>query len=229
MSEAALPLNDRGLAYGDGVFETVLVRDGTPLLWDAHLARLTRGCERLGFPAPQRDELDPLPARAPAGLSVLKLIVTRGSGGRGYMAPADPEPRLLVQHLPFAPAESRWREGVRVRHCALRLGIQPRLAGLKHLNRLENVLARDEWSDPDIAEGLLCDSEGRIIEATCMNLFWNVTGAWKPRGSIAAASPAPCVRRCSTSTRSPKSRPCRRALSRPRRCGLATLCKACGR
>tara|TARA_B100000700_G_scaffold20246_2_gene19740 strand:- start:7838 stop:8641 length:804 start_codon:yes stop_codon:yes gene_type:complete len=176
MSEAALPLNDRGLAYGDGVFETVLVRDGTPLLWDAHLARLTRGCERLGFPAPQRDELDPLPARAPAGLSVLKLIVTRGSGGRGYMAPADPEPRLLVQHLPFAPAESRWREGVRVRHCALRLGIQPRLAGLKHLNRLENVLARDEWSDPDIAEGLLCDSEGRIIEATCMNLFWQRNG-----------------------------------------------------
>ena len=57
MSEAVLPLNDRGLAYGDGVFETVLVRDGTPLLWDAHLARLTRGCERLGFPAPQRAEM----------------------------------------------------------------------------------------------------------------------------------------------------------------------------
>ncbi|WP_136255402.1 aminodeoxychorismate lyase [Onishia niordana] len=176
MSEAALPLDDRGLAYGDGVFETVLVRDGCPVLWEEHLARLARGCSQLGFPPPCRDELDALPGKAPAGLSVLKLIVTRGSGGRGYLAPTDPAPRLLVQHLPFAPAETRWHEGVRVRFCALRLGIQPLLAGLKHLNRLENVLARKEWSDAAVAEGLLCDSDDHLIEATCMNLFWQRNG-----------------------------------------------------
>ncbi|MCK2182675.1 aminodeoxychorismate lyase [Halomonas getboli] len=174
----SVPFDDRGLAYGDGLFETVLVRDGEPLLWAEHLARLARGAETLGIPMPDRATLDALPARAGEGLAVLKLMLTRGSGGRGYLAPDDPAPRLRWQVAPFAPAESRWKEGVRVRHCRLRLGIQPALAGLKHLNRLENVLARAEWSDPEVAEGLLGDAEGRLVEATCMNLFWWQDGAW---------------------------------------------------
>lgn len=172
MHDAAVPFDDRGLAYGDGLFETVLVRDGRPQLWEEHLARLTRGCERLAMACPPRATLDALPPQAGGGLHVLKLIVTRGSGGRGYLPPEQAETRLRWRTMPFAPREDRWREGVRVRLCDLRLGIQPRLAGLKHLNRLENVLARQEWRDEDIAEGLLCDSEGRLVEATCMNLFW---------------------------------------------------------
>ncbi|MEC9482716.1 MAG: aminotransferase class IV, partial [Halomonas sp.] len=106
------------------------------------------------------------------GLHVLKLILTRGSGGRGYCAPATSEPRLLWKSAPFSPHPRRWQEGVQVRLCELRLGIQPRLAGLKHLNRLENVLARQEWDDDRIAEGLLCDTEDRLVETTSMNLFW---------------------------------------------------------
>ncbi|WP_431023647.1 aminodeoxychorismate lyase [Halomonas sp. H5] len=172
-AQAPLPLDDRGLAYGDGLFETVLVRDGRPLLWEAHLARLARGCERLGFAMPEG--LEALPAQAGVGLKVLKLIVTRGGGGRGYLAPETPSPRLRWQLSDFVPRPERW-SGVRARHCALRLGIQPALAGLKHLNRLENVLARGEWSDPAIAEGLLCDSDGRLVEATCMNLVWRRGG-----------------------------------------------------
>lgn len=171
-----VPFDDRGLAYGDGVFETVLVRNGVPVLWDYHRARLARGAEVLGFPAPRQADLERPLAKAPKGLAVLKLVVTRGSGGRGYLAPDPPEPRLRWQLSPFAPAPSRWWEGVRVRHCRLRLGIQPVLAGIKHLNRLENVLARREWQDPDTAEGLLCDSEGRLVEATGMNLFWQREG-----------------------------------------------------
>ncbi|GAB2782686.1 aminodeoxychorismate lyase [Halomonas shantousis] len=172
MRAEPLPFDDRGLAYGDGLFETVLVRDGRPQLWEAHLARLFRGCRRLGLPLPEREWLDALPAQAGSGLQVLKLIVTRGSGGRGYLPPESPVPRLRWQAMPFAPAESRWYHGVRVRHCQLRLGIQPRLAGIKHLNRLENVLARQEWDDSGVAEGLLCDSEGHLIEAVSMNLLW---------------------------------------------------------
>lgn len=178
MSEAAAgwPLDDRGVAYGDGLFETILVRDGRPRLWDEHLARLARGCHALGIPMPAEHELAAPLAEAGEGLAVLKLTLTRGSGGRGYRLPVHTAPRLRWQLLPFAPQESRWEEGVRLRYCRLRLGIQPLLAGLKHLNRLENVLARAEWSDDAIAEGLLCDSEGRLVEATAMNLFWQREG-----------------------------------------------------
>lgn len=170
------PLDDRGPAYGDGLFETVLLRDGEPRLWAEHLARLTRGCRVLGIPLPTLAELERPLGEAGEGLAVLKLILTRGSGGRGYLPPAEPEPRLRWQLLPFSPAAERWEAGVRVRHCRLRLGLQPALAGLKHLNRLENVLARAEWSDADTAEGLLCDSEGCLVEATGMNLFWRRDG-----------------------------------------------------
>jgi len=179
MAEAAKsdwPLEDRGVAYGDGLFETVLVRDGTPLLWEQHLARLGRGCRVLGIPLPAREHLEAPLVEAGEGLSVLKLILSRGSGGRGYAPPDTPEPQLRWRLGPFAPSAQHWQQGVRVRHCRLRLGIQPMLAGLKHLNRLENVLARAEWTDADTAEGLLCDSEGRLVEATCMNLFWQRDG-----------------------------------------------------
>lgn len=177
--DAPLPVDDRGLAYGDGLFETVLIRDGEPCLWDRHMARLARGCRRLGIPVPSRESLDRLPGQAGPGLVVLKLIVTRGSGGRGYVPPAVTEPRLRWQFLPFAPIERHWRDGVRVRHCSLRLSEQPLLAGLKHLNRLENVLARREWSEPDVVEGLLSDRAGRLIEATAMNVFWCRQGRWE--------------------------------------------------
>lgn len=170
------PLDDRGVAYGDGLFETVLLRDAEPQLWDAHLARLAKGCEVLAIPLPARDALERPLAAAGQGLQILKLTLTRGSGGRGYQPPGTPEPRLRWRLSPFAPISEHWTSGVRIRHCALRLGIQPALAGLKHLNRLENVLARAEWSAPDVAEGVLCDAEGRLVEATCMNLFWRRHG-----------------------------------------------------
>ncbi|MCE8020057.1 aminodeoxychorismate lyase [Halomonas sp. MCCC 1A11036] len=175
-AEPWVPADDRGVAYGDGLFETVLVRDGEPLLWPQHMARLGRGCRRLGIPMPAAAELDGLPALAGSGLRVLKLILTRGSGGRGYLPPSVAKPRLLWQAFDFAPRPQCWQLGVRVRHCRLQLSIQPLLAGLKHLNRLENVLARSEWDDPDVAEGVLCDTQGHLVEATCMNLFWQRRG-----------------------------------------------------
>lgn len=182
MKGSAVPFDDRGLAYGDGLFETVLVRDGKPQLWPEHMARLAEGCRRLDIACPQRSVLDALPAQADKGLSVLKLIVTRGSGGRGYRPPDKNEPRLRWQIRPFSPNSDHWRNGVGVRLCELRLAIQPRLAGIKHLNRLENVLARQEWQDSRIAEGLLCDLEGHLVEATSMNLFWQRHGCLETPG-----------------------------------------------
>ncbi len=177
MTQPQVPFDDRGLAYGDGVFETVLLREGKPVLWSYHLARLRRGCQRLGIPVPCQEALYATwQGIAETPLEVLKLIVTRGSGGRGYALPESPMPRLLSRRTPFVPATARWQKGVTVRLCRLRLGHQPALAGIKHLNRLENVLARGEWQSADIAEGLLADMHGELVEATSMNVFWQRQG-----------------------------------------------------
>lgn len=177
MSMPQVPFDDRGLAYGDGVFETVLLRDGTPVLWDYHYARLVKGCQRLNIPLPPLEQLSAAwQSPATSELEVLKLILTRGSGGRGYAPPDVISPRLMSRRVPFAVNAQRWYQGVSVRICSLRLGHQPLLAGIKHLNRLENVLARQEWDDHAIAEGLLADADGWLVEATSMNVFWQRNG-----------------------------------------------------
>lgn len=178
------PFDDRGLAYGDGVFETVLVRQGRPVLWAEHKARLATGCQRLGFAPPVEASLDRLCESLPQeGVHVLKIIVTRGSGGRGYLPPNTPTPRLAAQVRPFSPNTAYADHGVTVRLCHLQLAEQPCLAGIKHLNRLENVLARQEWQDARYAEGLLCDAAGRVVEATAMNVFWFAQGQWYTPGT----------------------------------------------
>ncbi|CDG55728.1 MULTISPECIES: aminodeoxychorismate lyase [Halomonadaceae] len=175
--DQSVQFDDRGLAYGDGLFETVLLRAGKPMLWRYHKERLAQGCHRLGLPLPCQEALDATWQGDPtAEFEVLKLILTRGSGGRGYAQPDQITPRLLSRRTPFQPSVKRWQEGVTVRLCDLRLARQPRLAGIKHLNRLENVLARQEWVDATIAEGLLADSEGLVVEATSMNVFWQQAG-----------------------------------------------------
>lgn len=165
---------DRGLAYGDGVFETMLCEAGEPVWWEAHMARLRRGCEVLDIRCPEPELLRDEAARVASGVArgVLKLTVTRGVSSRGYAAPADLRPTRIVSMSPWTGlAAAQAEHGVRVRWCDTTWAVQPRLAGIKHLNRLEQVLARREWSDPEIAEGLACDSEGRVVSATAANLF----------------------------------------------------------
>ncbi|HKK04931.1 MAG TPA: aminodeoxychorismate lyase [Gammaproteobacteria bacterium] len=169
-----VPATDRGLHYGDGLFETIAVLDGQPVLWPEHHARLVDGCARLGLPAPAADILEAEIGALSRGhaRAVVKVVVTRGSGGRGYAPPPEPVPMRLVARYPWPEYPTEWLEqGVRVRTCRTRLGCNPALAGIKHLNRLEHVLARAEWDDPDIAEGLMCDSAGNVIEGTMSNVF----------------------------------------------------------
>lgn len=169
-----LPVSDRGLSYGDGLFETLALADGGPCLWERHLERLDAGCCRLGIAAPDPGLLRLETAQAIAGRSdgVLKIILTRGSGGRGYRPDPAATPRRILQWFPAPEYPRSWSvEGVRARFCSTSLGRNPRLAGIKHLNRLEQVLARAEWADPAIAEGLMLDSEGLVIEGTMSNLF----------------------------------------------------------
>jgi 4-amino-4-deoxychorismate lyase len=165
---------DRGLAYGDGVFRTLRARAGAVELWRQHFGKLRRDCARLRIECPAesmlRAEVDELVTGERD--CVVKIIVTRGPGGRGYAAPREAAPTRIVATFPPPPQRpDSDKEGVRVRWCETRLAHQPALAGVKHLNRLENVLARAEWDDPDIAEGLMCDASERVVEGTMTNVF----------------------------------------------------------
>jgi 4-amino-4-deoxychorismate lyase len=176
-----LPVSDRGLQYGDGLFETIEINDCRPVFFDLHLKRLEAGCLRLGLPFPSpgllAEEAGTLCRESPAQ-AVLKIIVTAGSGGRGYRRPEAIETARILSLHPFPDYPATFgTEGIRARICAIRLGINPALAGLKHLNRLEQVLARAEWSDPAIQEGLMLDSAGHLIEGTMSNLFYVRNGA----------------------------------------------------
>lgn len=165
---------DRGLHYGDGLFETLAVKGGKPLRWERHLLRLMQGCDRLGIPFPDVSDLTVEALRLCNGQqqAVLKVMVTRGAGGRGYRKPAQPEPTRLLARYPWPDyPQSHWQDGVRVRLCETRLGSNPALAGMKHLNRLEQVLARAEWDNDAIVEGLMFDSDDNVIEGTMSNLF----------------------------------------------------------
>jgi 4-amino-4-deoxychorismate lyase len=169
----ALSLKDRGLAYGDGLFETIAVRNGQALLLDRHLARLAEGCLRLKIAAdPDLIHREVLAYAAAMGEGVLKLILTRGDGLRGYAPDPSASPRRILQGNPAAAYPvGNADEGVRLFPCTTRLSRQPLLAGLKHLNRLEQVIARSEWQDTDHAEGLMLDLAGRVIEGVFSNLF----------------------------------------------------------
>jgi 4-amino-4-deoxychorismate lyase len=166
---------DRGLQYGDGVFETMRIRRGRIRLLEHHLDRLMSGCTRLGIAAPAVRELRRELGAAAEGRreGVLKLIVTRGvSRLRGYRPAGDERcTRILTRH-PLPPgAISSEGTPVRVRVCATQIGLSPSLAGLKTLNRLESVLARGEWRDARIWEGLMQDVDENIVCGTMSNLF----------------------------------------------------------
>jgi 4-amino-4-deoxychorismate lyase len=180
-----ISIRDRGLLYGDGVFRTFAATHGKVQQWPLHYRKLQHDCAALDIACPEvallTVELDGLLAQHPDG--IVKLIVTRGEGSRGYAPPPDAKTTHLwdVSPLPDYPVEWATR-GIKARLCQLRLSHKQRLAGIKHLNRLENVLAAAEWSDdaqsPEskIAEGLLLDSAGNVIEGTRSNLFLVMKG-----------------------------------------------------
>jgi 4-amino-4-deoxychorismate lyase len=166
----AIAADDRGLHYGDGLFETALLINGRVRFLDDHLERLFRGCERLGIRAPDRqtliDEITQVSAAANRG--VLKIIVSRGAHGRGYRPSGDAAAtRIVALH----PLHETPQHALQLRWCETRLGRNARLAGIKHLNRLEQVLAQSEWREGEFDEGLMMDTEGELVCATAGNVF----------------------------------------------------------
>lgn len=171
-----LSLNDRAIQFGDGVFRTIRLSQGRLVFWGRHYRKLAADCAALGIEAPSErallNEARSLIVQTGMQDATVKLIVSRGESQRGYAAPAECRPTRIVQISPLPAYPQRYyREGARVRLCATRASWQPALAGVKHLNRLENVLARREWSDPSILEGLLLDRDGFVLEGVTSNVL----------------------------------------------------------
>ena len=172
-AETGISPLDRGIAYGDGVFRTLRTQAGQPLWWPDHFGKLAADCAALALDCPDEMVLQREVCRvAETGEGIVKIILTRGVGARGYPhSPGQASTRIVlsaplpVHARPDAPVD------ITARWCAIKLARQPRLAGIKHLNRLENVLARAEWDDPAIFEGLLCDNSGSVIGGVMSNVF----------------------------------------------------------
>ncbi len=173
-ADACISVFDRGFQFGDGLFETIPVRNGEAIFLVRHLARLEKGCQALGIP------MDFHAGRLQQSISrligarergVLKIIITRGESARGYACPEDIAPNWVLS-LSDSPAWPRelFEQGVETRLCRTQASRNRSLAGIKHLNRLENVLARRELG-ADEQEGLLLDDNDCIVEGTMTNLF----------------------------------------------------------
>jgi 4-amino-4-deoxychorismate lyase len=165
---------NRGLNYADGVFETLVVHNGRPRRWQSHMDRLGAGCERLGLVMPAQAILLREVQTVSAGLAdaVVKIVLTRDGRGRGYMPPEGKDcVRIVSAHSYPGGVLELQRNGIRARICEIRLAIQPALGGVKHLNRLEYVLASAELRKTGAAEGVLLDAEDHVISAVSANIF----------------------------------------------------------
>lgn len=177
--DPAISALDRGFSYGDGVFRTMRVYNGLPVSWPFHYQKLVADCAAIGIVCPSAEllmadfqKLFEEELFSEHRNQVAKIIVTRGEGERGYAPPVITVPtRVLIKSNMPHYAATYYEQGVQLRICDIRLSAQPKLAGIKHLNRLENVLARMEWRDEAIFDGLLMDAQGQVIECTMSNIF----------------------------------------------------------
>ncbi|MDG1642693.1 aminodeoxychorismate lyase [Klebsiella huaxiensis] len=170
-----LAVNDRGVQFGDGCFTTARIIGGRVQFLPAHLARLQTTCERLLITFSDwkvlAEEMQRL--AQPCQEGVLKVMITRGAGGRGYSTVGCTNPTRILSVSPYPAHYARWREeGVSVSLSPMQLGRNPSLAGLKHLNRLEQVLIRSHLEQMDADEALVLDSEGWLTECCAANVFW---------------------------------------------------------
>ncbi|MEZ6954407.1 MULTISPECIES: aminodeoxychorismate lyase [unclassified Aeromonas] len=171
----AVSARDRGLAYGDGHFTTMLVKQGQVIWWPAHLARLQHACARLGFAELPWDSLAAEVAQVAAGQTqaVAKIVLTRGSGGRGYDGAGWNTPTRIVSLAPYPAHYLDWQQnGIAALVCQQQLGDAPMLAGLKTLGRLEQVLLKSELAARGGVEGIVLNSRGFLVEGVSANLFW---------------------------------------------------------
>ena len=166
---------DRAFQYGDGIFETIAYKNNTLMYWNEHIQRLNNACRILQLNIIDEKiwlkDIKKIIKDNQQDL-VIKLVYSRGEGQRGYKIAESVDPIRVVMSSPLPVyAEDTHSCGVKLMICKTPASSNSRLAGIKHLNKLENVLARNEWSDDEIFEGLMLDDYGNVIEGTMTNLF----------------------------------------------------------
>lgn len=180
---APFTLQDRGLAYGDGLFETMRLSGGRVLWWSEHFARMSYTCCALDLPVPEEVEvraaIESEVEKSGQSEAVVKLIYTAGSGQRGYLRPEPVEPALILSIAEVPAAALEWSSRGLSIGCLKQTGGVPMsgFSGLKHLNRLPQVLARDAWPD-GVDECLIHDEKGLIMGGTQSNFYWLEDGHW---------------------------------------------------
>ncbi len=205
--QSELPADDRATQFGDGCFTTARVVDGEIRFLAAHLQRLRDACQRLMIPFIEWSVLEQEMVARAAGhqMAVLKVLLSRGSGGRGYSGSACTQPTRILSISAFPSHYSRWREeGITLTLSPVRLGRNPLLAGIKHLNRLEQVLIRAHLEQTDADDALVLDSDGWLTECCAANIFWRKgSDVFTPRVDQAGVNGIMrqhCIRLLATST-----------------------------
>jgi len=170
--ETCVDVLDRGFQYGDGVFETIVYKKGKLQLWDEHMQRMQQSAQQLSLEV--LDEsiwLNDIEKLNIASDAVIKLTLTRGESARGYAFQENAIPTRVCAAFSMPELNMDNTQGITARMCETAASMNSSLAGIKHLNRLENVLARNEWSDTAIAEGFMLDLNNHVIEGTMSNVF----------------------------------------------------------
>ncbi|MDC9614179.1 aminodeoxychorismate lyase [Xenorhabdus khoisanae] len=170
-----LPVNDRAVQFGDGCFTTIRVEQEQPALLPLHIKRLQKGVEKLFMPALDWTQLENHIKQVVQGCEsgVLKVILSRGAGGRGYGIDHEIEPTKILSLNPYPAQYITLRQnGAELALSPISMGINPYLAGIKHLNRLEQVLIKRFIEQSKVDEALVLDSDGLLVECCTANIFW---------------------------------------------------------
>lgn len=174
--QCEVPITDRAMQYGDGCFTTILVEQGRPQLWPMHLQRLKKNVAAFQIAEPDWEQLTEkvhqLAANYPDKGGV-KVLISRGAGGRGYSSAGCVTTQVIISDFAWPAHYIEWQQqGIALGVCQQRLALAPMLAGFKHLNRLEQVLLKQEVDQEGWLDAIVLDVNGNVIEATASNIFW---------------------------------------------------------
>ena len=177
----SISVQDRGLAYGDGLFTTAKIVNGQIAMFAAHLQRLKSGCDALALITPDFGQLTQQVGELAKSypLAVLKIILTAGVGGRGYSRQGASTTNVIIMVFDFPQHYLHWQQqGINLGVAQQKLGLNSMLAGIKHLNRLEQVMISKELDERDEDDLLVLDINDNIVETSCANIFWCKNNSW---------------------------------------------------